>query len=253
MPFLTMDLPEVYSLKPRVISRGFTVNIEIGKRVVAGRVWHSQVSSGTRPLLLIGHQEAEDKNSPEVQELVKILCGKYGFVIATMDGPLHGARRFGTTDSELMKMEFDQLWLDGDESISSMTLDWKLTVDALCELQEVDSRCIGYFGLSMGTAYGIEVLASDLRISAAVLGQWGGHRAHQERLLQSLQRINCPIEFYAYEKDPNIQQQKTFFEAFRAKEKQWQLYSKPLIVNDLPSVEKIAQFFVVQLLDRYLY
>ena len=46
MPFLTLDAPLVYSLKPRMITRDFTVEIEQEKRVVAGKVWHSQASSG---------------------------------------------------------------------------------------------------------------------------------------------------------------------------------------------------------------
>jgi hypothetical protein len=253
MPFLTLDAPLVYSLKPRIISRGFTVNVEQEKRVVAGQVWHSQVSSGMRPLLLIGHQETEQKDSSEVHDLMQILCGQYGFVVAAIDGPVHGQRRYGTTDEDLIKQEFDQLWNDGDESISSMVLDWKLSVDALCDLAEVDSRCIGYFGLSMGTAYGLGVVATDLRISAAIFGQWGTHRSHQERLLKSAKRINCPLEFYAWEKDAQLVYQKELFAQFRSEEKLFYTFAKPKVLNNPKTVDKIANFFVVQLLDRYLY
>ena len=77
------------------------------------------------PLLLIGHQETEHKDSSEIHDFIKLICGKYGFVVALIDGPIHGDRRFGTTDEDLMIQEFDQLWKDGDESISPMVLDWK--------------------------------------------------------------------------------------------------------------------------------
>jgi hypothetical protein len=90
MPFLTLDTPLVYSLKPRIISRGFTVDVEQEKRVVAGTVWHSQASSGMRPLLLIGHQETEHKDASEVHDWMHLMCGKYGFVVAAIDGPIHG-------------------------------------------------------------------------------------------------------------------------------------------------------------------
>ena len=253
MPFLTLDTPLVYSLKPRIISRGFTVDVVQEKRVVAGTVWHSQASSGMRPLLLIGHQETEHKDASEVHDWMHIMCGKYGFVVAAIDGPIHGQRRVGTTEEDLLKKEFDQLWNDGDESISPMVLDWKLTVDALCELTEVDSRCIGYFGLSMGTAYGLEVVATDLRISAAILGQWGTHRAHQERQLKAARRINCPLEFYAFEKDMNLKYQKELYDTFRSNEKEWRTYPKSTLLKNSKTIETITNFFVVQLLDRYLY
>jgi len=253
MPFLTLDAPLVYSLKPRMITRDFTIQIEQEKRIVAGKVWHSQASSGMRPLLLIGHQEMEHKDSGEIHDFIKLICGKYGFVVALIDGPIHGDRRFGTTDEDLMVQEFDQIWKDGDESISPMVLDWKLTVDALCELSEVDSRCIGYLGISMGTAYGIEVVATDLRISAAVFGQWGTHRSHQERILKAARRINCPLEFYAHEKDRNLPYQKELFEAFRTDEKVLKTFSKSKIYDNTKTIDQIANFFVVQLLDRYLY
>ena len=253
MPFLTLDLPLVYSLKPRIISRGFTVNIEKEKRVVAGKVWYSQMSSGMRPLLLIGHGELEDKDSVFVHDFMKLMCGKYGFVVATIDGPIHGDRRFGTTDPLLMQAEFDQYWNDNEQSISSLALDWKLSLDALCELPEVDARCIAYFGMSMGTAYGLEFVANDLRINAATFGQWGTHRSHRERLLKAASRINCPIEFYAYEKDSNLSYQKQLCEALRSTDKKWYTYPKPTIGANSKTMDQISNFFVVQILDRFLY
>jgi hypothetical protein len=253
MPFLTLDLPLVYSLKPRIITRGFTVNIEKEKRVVSGKVWHSQVSTGMRPLLLIGHSETEDKESVFVHDFMKLMCGKYGFVVATIDGPIHGDRRFGTTDPSLIQSEFDQYWIDNEESITAMGLDWKLSLDALCDLPEVDARCIGYFGLSMGTAYGLEFVANDLRISAATFGQWGTHRLHQERLVKAASRINCPVEFYAYAKDPHMDHQKELFAAIRSSEKKWSTYEDSQLTANSAIIDPMSNFFVVQILDRYLY
>jgi|GEM_PF-2839484 pimeloyl-ACP methyl ester carboxylesterase len=253
MPFLTLDLPSVYSLKPRIISRGFTVNIEKEKRVVAGKVWHSQLSSGMRPLLLIGHGETEDKDSVFVHDFMKLMCGKYGFVVATIDGPIHGDRRIGTNDPSLVQSEFDQYWVDNEESITSMVLDWKLTLDALCELPEVDARCIGYFGMSMGTAYGLEFVANDLRISAATFGQWGTQRLHKDRILKAANRINCPVEFYAYEKDSNLSYQKELFAGIKSNEKSWFTYSKSKFTSNSKTIEQMSNFFVVQILDRFLY
>jgi hypothetical protein len=253
MPFKTISAPIVYSLKPRIIAREFTIHNPSEKKDFAGTVWHSRASSGVRPLLLIGHQEDEDRQSPDLLDFMRLMCAQYGFVVAAIDGPMHGERRVGTIDQSMMKHEFDEVWKDGDETITPMVFDWKLTVDALCELPEVDSRQIGYFGLSMGTAYGVEVVATDLRIGAAIFGQWGIHLAHQERLLKNARRINCPVDFFAYEKDPNLKNQKALFDTFRSEEKKWVTIPKSDFYKNKKQIEMAKDFFVLHLLDNYLY
>ena len=253
MPFQTISTPIVYSLKPRIIAREFTILNEHEKKDFSGTVWHSRASSGVRPLLLLAHQEDEDRQSPDLMDFMSLMCGKYGFVVAAIDGPMHGARRVGTVDQSMMKHEFDQAWIDGEETITPMVMDWKITVDALCELAEVDARHIGYFGLSMGTAYGIEVVATDMRIGAAIFGQWGSHYAHHERVLKNAKRINCPVDFYAFEKDPNLIHQKTLLDTFRSEEKKWITYSKRSLFSNKKHVEMAKDFFVLHLLDNYLY
>jgi hypothetical protein len=253
MSFHTISAPIVYSLKPRIIAREFTIHNEPEKKDFFGTVWHSRASSGVRPLLLLGHQEDEDRHSPDLMDFMHLMCGKYGFVVAAIDGPMHGDRRVGTVEQSMMKHEFDQAWRDGEETITPMVMDWKLTIDALCELTEVDARHIGYFGLSMGTAYGLEVVATDLRISAAIFGQWGTNQAHHERLLKYAKRINCPVDFYAFVKDPNLIHQKNLLETFRSEEKQWITYAKSGFFNNPKQVEMAKDFFVLHLLDNYLY
>ena len=71
----------------------------------------------------------------------------------------------------------------------------------------------------MSATYGIEVVATDLRISTVVLGQWGTHRSHQESMLKAARRINCPLEFYVHEKDRILPYQQELFEAFCTEEK----------------------------------
>jgi hypothetical protein len=105
----------------------------------------------------------------------------------------------------------------------------------------------------MGTAYGLEVVATDLRISAAIFGQWGTNHAHHERLLKNAKRINCPVDFYAFVKDPNLIHQKNLLETFRSEEKQWITYAKSGFFNNPKQVEMAKDFFVLHLLDNYLY
>ena len=51
-----------------------------------------------------------------------------------------------------------------------MVSDWTVTLTKLQDLNELKNIPVGYYGLSMGTAYGLPFLAVEKRIEAAVIG-----------------------------------------------------------------------------------
>ena len=51
--------------------------------------------------------------------------------------------------------------------------DWKAVLDALSALDQVDAARVGYWGVSMGTMFGLPFVASDVRIKVAMLGKAG--------------------------------------------------------------------------------
>lgn len=61
------------------------------------------------------------------------------------------------------------MWKQGDP-VQSMIEDWQSVIDALSDLEYVDPRRIGYWGVSMGTMFGLPLVASEDRIKVAVLG-----------------------------------------------------------------------------------
>ena len=68
----------------------------------------------------------------------------------------------------------EQAFLDGPvETLCSMVDDWKATLDELSGLEEIDTNRIGYWGVSMGTMFGLPFVASDERVRVAVLGKAG--------------------------------------------------------------------------------
>ncbi|MEN3297318.1 MAG: hypothetical protein V7642_6571 [Burkholderiales bacterium] len=175
-----------------VVRRDFTLEVE--GRKVPGVVWSPARTAGKRPLVLVGHGGSGHKASNLVLNIMRPLVQRYNFVVAAIDGPVHGARREVFDDGVAVRAEFRALWAKGG-SIDPMIADWRATIDALCRLPEVDADAIGWYGISMGTAYGLPLVAAEPRIRAAVLGMWGTSRAGSERLVSDGHRVTCPVLF----------------------------------------------------------
>jgi dienelactone hydrolase len=98
-----------------------------------------------------------------------MFAADYGWCAAAIDGPVHGERGPVTDASD---PAYRQMW-QRPEIVQDMIDDWKATLDALSALGEVDSARVGYWGVSMGTMFGLPYVASDERVRAAVLGKAG--------------------------------------------------------------------------------
>jgi dienelactone hydrolase len=93
----------------------------------------------------------------------------YGCCAAAIDGPVHGERG-PVTDAN--HPAYRAMW-QREGVVQSMIDDWRATLDALSTQAEVDSARVGYWGVSMGTMFGLPYVASDTRVRAAVLGKAG--------------------------------------------------------------------------------
>jgi dienelactone hydrolase len=126
-----------------------------------------------------------------------MFAGDYGWCAASIDGPGHGGRGTitVTTDPDYLAM-----W-QTERIVESTVEDWRATLDALSTLGEVDSARIGYWGLSMGTMFGLPFVASDDRIGAAVLGKAGmtGSSVDRSRIAphfeQHAPNVDVPVLF----------------------------------------------------------
>jgi dienelactone hydrolase len=154
-----------------------------------------------RPLVLVGHGGSGHKDSQLVRDVALPLVEEHGFVVAAIDGPVHGERRATFADGPAVRDEFRELWARG-ASIAPMVADWRATLDALCALPSVDSAAIGWYGISMGTAYGLPFVAAEPRIRAAVLGMWGTCRVASEQLAEDAPKITVPVLFQRKSEDP---------------------------------------------------
>jgi dienelactone hydrolase len=150
-----------------VCERGFTV--ERDGHLIPGVLWCPAERSGLRPLVLMGHGGSAHKRNDRMVMLGRKFAADYGWCAAAIDGPVHGERGPVTSATD---PAYRQMW-QRPEIVQDMIDDWKATLDALSTFDQVDKARVGYWGVSMGTMFGLPYVASDGRVRTAVLGKAG--------------------------------------------------------------------------------
>jgi predicted esterase len=172
--------------------------LEVNQRKVPFCLWLPQQpnSESTKkfPLVLVGHGGSGHKKSQLVLDIVQILVGQHQIAVAAIDGPVHGDRRDVFSDGPIVRQEFRDLWQSGN-SVDTMVEDWQAAIDHLLKEPSIDSAKIAWYGISMGTAYGLPLVAVDSRIKASALGMWGTCRTPNDRLIQDAKKITTPVLF----------------------------------------------------------
>jgi len=189
-----------------VVSRGVSeraFDLKGEERTVPGIVWHPEGSgSAARPLVLIQHGGSGHKRQPHLLSLARRLVRHHGIAAASIDGPVHGDRRPRDL-AEGAVAETRRRYARPDQA-DAMVADWSATLDALQKLPEIGVGRVGYWGLSMGSLFGVPVVAAEPRIAVAVLGLMGirpdGGRI-AERLASDAPQIRCPVLFLQQRQD----------------------------------------------------
>ncbi|HET6949824.1 MAG TPA: dienelactone hydrolase family protein [Acidimicrobiales bacterium] len=159
-----------------VMERRFTV--ERPDELVPGVMWTPDGATGSRPLVLIGHGGTQHKRSPNVVALARGLVRHQGYAAVAIDAPWHGDRtppdeRDLPADERRRRMASRLFGRGRGETTARMLGDWTATLDAAQALPEVGPGPVGYWGLSMGCAFGVPLVAGEPRVGAAVLGLFG--------------------------------------------------------------------------------
>jgi hypothetical protein len=110
-----------------------------------------------------------------------------------------------------------------------MAAEMGAALDAFLALPGCARLPVGYVGVSMGTAYGIPLLASDRRIGAAAIGLWGINYPGSEHLVGHARNILCPVWFTQQWNDQTFDREGTFalFDAIGASDKRLVAYPGP--------------------------
>ncbi|MEU2872418.1 alpha/beta hydrolase [Streptomyces olivoreticuli] len=203
-----------------MVERDFTVGD------VPGVLWSPASGADRAPLVLMGHGGGAHKKHPAMAGRAQRLTG-CGFHVAVIDAPGHGDRpRTARDEQEIAALRKAQaagepegpIVVRYNARLAELAVpEWQAALDALQELPEIGADGpVGYFGIALGTAIGVPLVAVEPRITAAVFGlMW------PDALVETAKQITVPIEFDLQWDDERIPRQAglALFDAFASKEK----------------------------------
>ena len=153
-------------------------------------------ASGPPALVLLGHGGGGHKRQEYGLALARRLARQYGVATLAIDGPVHGERR--PPDVPVEDVDTTRRRYARPEVADSMVTDWRAALAAVQAEPDLATARLGYLGLSMGTLFGVPLLAAEPRISVAVLGLMGiredGGRI-AARLAEDAPNVRCRLLF----------------------------------------------------------
>jgi dienelactone hydrolase len=153
------------------------IELEVGGRRVPGILWRPERTNGSTQLVLAGHGGGfgtdGHKRVESIVQLATHLATTYGIATAAIDQPGCGDREGAKEEqARRKKMTVEEavttLWTRS--LVEEMVADWQATLDHLDATADLGRYGVGYWGLSGGTTFGLPLVASEPRITAAVLG-----------------------------------------------------------------------------------
>jgi len=174
------------------------------------------------------HGGSGHKLSPAILAIAAA-CLPLGYAVIAIDGPVQGDRRGdGNLDPQAAVRSFREAWQAGVGK-TSMAREMTAALDASLQLPGFAGLPVGYIGVSMGTGYGIPLLATEQRIRAAAIGLWGANFPNSEHLMEYARDITCPVWFTQQWNDQTFDREGVFalFDAIGSADKRLVAYPGP--------------------------
>jgi dienelactone hydrolase len=215
-------------------TREFELRRDGAARAVTGAVWLPAAPAANAPLILFGHGASGDRYQAPIPYLAHRFCTEARLPVLSLDGPVHGLRRVEPGGRAATAAE-----LQRPAAIDDMVADWHAAIDATRAAAGCGDR-LAYFGLSMGSLFGIPMLAtrSDVVVATiGLLGTSGAAGALGTRLLADAARIVCPVLFLMQLEDELFDRPGylALFDALAAQDKR--LHANPGLHPEIPAEE----------------
>jgi dienelactone hydrolase len=162
--------------------------LEVNNQNVPGVYWKPENEDG-KYLVLLGHGGSASKTADYIVNVARLLASR-GISSMAIDGPGHGER--ATQDFGTAPDAFSSIWEEGGGT-AGMLADWAAALDFI--EAETEPGAIGWWGLSMGTMMGLPVVATDKRISVALLGLMGNSGPNAADLMRYAPEVTIPVRF----------------------------------------------------------
>ena len=180
-------------------------SVDVNGEVVPGVVWTPGEAAASHPLVLMGHGGSQHKKFASLANRAHKYVREFGFAVAAIDAPGHGERNpteqggqfvaelqakmaAGQPVGEIVAREMERL-------AAQVVPEWQATLEAAQALDDVGAGGpVGYWGVSMGGAIGVYLLAAEARINAAVIGLVG-LPPEREALAAAAAQVSVPVEF----------------------------------------------------------
>ncbi|HUW04013.1 MAG TPA: hypothetical protein VMW08_16790 [Acidimicrobiales bacterium] len=192
------------------------IDLQVGDEVVPGIHWLPDAPATTHPTVLIGHGGTQEKRAPNVLALARTLVRHLGVGAIALDAPEHGDRVSDPDAAAKVRSGLERrLAEDADERprgvsrswaarlaarIPGHVAEWKALIDDLEQEPAWAAGPFGYWGLSMGTSHGLPLVASEPRITAAVLGL-NALRSPEDPQAELAAAITVPVLFLLQSED----------------------------------------------------
>jgi pimeloyl-ACP methyl ester carboxylesterase len=192
---------------------------------VTAALWSPEHTAPGTPLVLLGHGGGQHRHHPAMTGRARLLTDA-GFRAVALDaaghGPrprtpqdeedvtaLHAARRAGEPIGPIVERY--------NADLSRRTVpEWRALLAGLRSMPEIGDALVGYWGISLGTAIGVPLVAQEPLIRAAVFGLFWS-----STLIEAASQLTVPIEFNLQWDDEHLPRADglALFDAFASTEK----------------------------------
>ena len=195
-----------------------SISVESSGRTVPTLLWLPDSTIRPLPLVLVGHGGGGHKRAPTVLAMAEGLAREHGIATLAIDGPVNGDRDSNDDAARALRKQDRHAYRRKYylEKYDEMVEDWRAALDAAQRLPELAGGPVGYWGLSMGTRFGVPLIAAEARIRAAVIGLFG-HREGEEgsqRVYDEAPKLAIPVLFLQQLGDEEVGQ-RAYHELFK--------------------------------------